>query len=200
MAMTEIRRVGLDAFLPVLFGKVAAVPRSVALQQLRLSLNEFCKFSLYWEEDLGTITPDPDNRHGYELALPRGVKPVGDLQVMYASNDNPVPADLYRRTNPQTVVFDAGVNEPVKLVVAVNLIPTGAEVPETLLNYFGEAIAAGAAKRLVVMPQRDWSDPTMAQYHESEYREGYNEACRESRERFDSRNTHRRLDRRSTYY
>lgn len=198
MAMTEMRRVGLDVFLPLLNAKVMAVPRSVALQQIRQSVNEFCSHSLYWEEDLGVIKPDPANRHGYELPLPRGVQSVGNLQVK--TGGEPLAPALYSLPNPRTIVFDDAVTDDVALKMAVNLTPDGTQVPETLFNYFGEAIAAGAAKRLVMMIGRDWADPGVAKHHEMTFREGCNQAAREVREQFDSHNTQRRLDRRGTFY
>lgn len=199
MAMTDIRRVKLDALLPVLNGKVAAVPRSIALSQLRLSVNELCQESKYWEEEIARITPDPDNRHGYEVVPPKGMLLAGAMQVTYTDSKELVDPDLYEFANPHTVVFDPAVNVSVSVVAAVKL-GDSSDIPELLVNDFSEAIAAGAAKRLVLMPSRSWYAPELSAMFNEEYRAGKSQAQRDAQNRYESHFAPRRLNRSASYW
>lgn len=81
-----------------------------------------------------------------------------------------------------TVVLD-GVDGDYSLDITVKVQPTREveEVPDDIANKFFEYIRAGALMRLLLMPNKPWSDSRAAANHQATFVSGINQAKREAR-------------------
>lgn len=199
MSMTDVRLVGIDEFLPTLNGLVVGVPRSVAVVQLRNALIEFCEKSKYWRETLRSFSPAAGGV--YELDdIPSDTVVAGDIAVRYAFNEEKVSSDLYVMTNPYTIKFDDSVTEQVEVSCAVKPNQRTMTIPVMLCDHFAEGICAGAAVRLLRMPNKPWSDPSSVAYYQDLFRECKNQAMKEALEQYQSFGTHKRVNRQQSYW
>lgn len=168
----------LDVLLERIHDEYPAVPEALALRALADAAKEFCSRTHYWQESL----PNINVRAGvttYELALDSGIQLAQLLEVrLDGVRLSPVALEVYRlRAEPLRADRPMGyvqwqpnaielINPPTEAetltVVAALTLRLGAaavNVPDDLVDEYGEALAAGAKSRLVRQAGQPWFAP-----------------------------------------
>lgn len=141
-------------------------PDILLARALNDAARQFCARALCWEEDLDPIIPVA-GQTTYDLDLPGGAV----LVKVYGLSGVGV-VDLVEKT----VMFDEVPTETVTLRVALQPSRTATTIPDVVGERFGEAIAAGAIARMLIMPGKEWTNPQMAAYHMGVYEAGVSDA------------------------
>ena len=164
-------------------------------QQLDLTVIDFLKQSLLWKEDLGPYDIDVDEA-SFSLALtgpvrnvafvhgvwfngtklppmvdrePRGLWATGLAPTHYMVE---LPETLYFRPVPTTYYVDA-------LYIKASVYPASAnDAPAWLGQRYAEQIAAGTLSRMMLQPDKPYTNTKMAMYHSSVFRNGHMSARR----------------------
>ena len=158
-----------------------AVPEALALRALSDATKEFCSRTHCWQAALSSI-PMRADVVDYELSLDSGTQLVALKEVrLNGTRIYPVATEIPRlRTDPLRSGLPAGyiqwqpsaielVNPPaqagtldVKAALTLALNATSADVPDDILDEYGEAIASGAKGRLVRQASQPWYSPDAA--------------------------------------
>lgn len=196
MSLTDENSVGLEQFKGPLNQMVSAVFWPTAKAELSAALADFCRTSTYWRTEVLSLRTVITGRE-YDMDCPQGTTLAGLIQC-FDSTGNEF-AD-YRMLTPRTIVFHSGHSGSVKVMAAVAPTPNLRRVPRILFDDFCEAVCHGAARRLAAMPDKAWSNPSVVSYHEQQFNDGCNRARRSAQEGYQSEGTHRRVNRRQTFY
>lgn len=89
-------------------------------------------------------------RHREFTGSPEGYVRKGAILWLYPQPDRTIPNGLY-----------------VTTVVKPNM--TSTDMPDVVFTDHHEAIVAGTLARLMLIPNRDWSNPQLAQFHAAAY-------------------------------
>lgn len=155
-----------------------SVPELLALRALSDATKEFCSRTHAWQEDLPQVVLRP-GEETYELSLDAGVQLVQLKDVRLDGRKiDPVATEILRlRAAPLRAGLPAGyvqwepsvlelVNTPtdaarldVKAALTLALNATEVNLPDALLDEYGEAIASGAKGRLVRQSNQPWYAP-----------------------------------------
>lgn len=186
-------------FLPYILPHAPLVPAITAEFNLRLAAIEFCERTRCWRErfnqaltENGSIIVCPDyatvhaiERANWNTETPLTPCQFADLPPAYQSDPAGVP-ELITQIEPNMVVLYPF--EPGNLDLILYLKPRSGrdftrggepmedyfnKVPDFLLTQHAESVAAGALARVLMMPDREWTDPGMA----SVYLDKFNQAC-----------------------
>lgn len=180
----------LDDALPFVTNEISNCPDSVIKQQMLLTLQEFCKETRCWQQQLDPIqlvagqreydtTPDSNTArvHVFDRVDCIG---VGELDLLDASQTRPadwmsatgtVPRRVYAAADGQTLTVypePEGAQLP-QLLVHVRLVPklNADSLPDEVLEKHIEAIASGTKARLMAMINRPWTDASTSGMHRS---------------------------------
>lgn len=170
----------LRTLLDRVIDEYPTVPEVMALRALVDSTKEFCSRTHIWRETLvdpiqtttvGTkfvLTPGPGRVVAAALEVRvdgRELEPVptGDRRMYRPGAATP---RCYSQWSPAMIEMDAtplpGAIIQVKAALSLATdAPDDTDVPEDVLNEYGEALAAGAKMRLVRMFGQSWSNPEM---------------------------------------
>jgi len=192
----------LTGLLPQVLPECPGVPRPVALNAVRNAAREFCERSLYWQADHAPITTvtDESGTGEYTLTMPTGAQLVSVLDPIHHNN-----YPVYQKTERwleenqvtwRTKVGDqanwwhyAGVNivrlvpypttaQTNSLLISMALKPdtTSDELDDRTNNDWYEHIASGAKARLMLMPNKQWSDEKLAEINLAIFNQGISDA------------------------
>lgn len=171
------------------------VPELLALRSLSDAAKEFCTRTHAWQEDLseiavvaGTGTYDVDVDTGLQLVALKEVRLDGRrldpmaAEVPRRRRTAPVTGATigYIQVAPTSIQLvdtpaeDAVLTAKAALTLARN--NTVVAVPDSLLDEYGEAIAAGAKMRLVRMAAQPWYAPDMSVGYATVFYSGVNTA------------------------
>lgn len=174
--------------LPQLLPDVPGCPDITAINALRNAAIEYCRFTRSWTRTLAPVAL-VDNQSVYAMTAPvdarvagvisawvrgREVLPKTMSQVaMLVPNWLVATAEVpnYFNSNTDTItlqVFPTPLNAlgaPLTLRVVLAPSLTAQNVDDGIANDHFEALLAGARARLMVVPQRAWTNLPLAKYY-----------------------------------
>lgn len=168
----------LSELLDRVLDEYPAVPRALALRSLSDAAKEFCSRTHAWQEPLTPIRLRPDVE-SYEVDLDSGVQLVALKEVrLDGRRIDPVATEIFRlRKNelraglpmgyvqwqPTTIELVNPPNDAMELTVVAALTlarnSVDVDVPDSVLDEYGDSIASGAKGRLVRQAGQSWSNP-----------------------------------------
>jgi hypothetical protein len=178
-----------EDLLPQLLGEAPGCPDVTAINALRRATIEFCERTHAWSELQEDPTPLEEGVHTYEIEAPAGarVELVLEVWVNGAPLTGKSMAEIGRlvpgwqtATANRPVYFNAeeGENQlrlfPIPaalngelLTARVAYAPTSTSnrIADSVANKDLEALISGALGRLMVMPNKAWSNAPLASYH-----------------------------------
>lgn len=179
----------IEKLLPDVRHYATAAPDIVSLRELRNALTEFFDRSFIWKERQ-TFSAASDGVSTFTLTLPpetrlNRVESVRTRKYEYRG-DSEVGFDAKNNNFKYIVNADGDVeitpalkrDETIEIVFSVTTKRDATEIPDEIYEQYGEAIAHGAAGRLLAMPERQWSSPNSVSYHMSIFNAGMMEATR----------------------
>ena len=174
-------------------------PAALMKQALYSASREFCLRSMVWKETMTAIDLVAD-QEDYDLKVPWDARIEKIVEVRQnteagvdAGNDganvlgkdftfqpNESGGVLTLRVAPQDAVTD-GLEVDVVYVphMGKKEDPGRHQLPQWLMNRYGEAITGKAMAELMSMPQRNWSNVNRAAQHLISYRRGISNARRD---------------------
>jgi hypothetical protein len=193
--------VAFTSFLSEVMPIVNGCPSPMAINAVRDATLEFCRKTRYWQHDLTpfasvadqetyTLTP-PTNTIivGIIKNIPENLPAVsfngvtiaeahGYLPAEHESDSASTPEGYYLSIigNEYTIRPYPIVNEDVadafevKVALAPSRTATGCD--DRIYTDHVETIAAGALSRLLLIPQKPWTNPGLAQMKGAEFRRG----------------------------
>lgn len=187
----------LDAFFPDVLVEVPGCPLPMVKHHVRRSIIEFCERtrrltytcpSINSVADTSTYSIAPPADHEvHEIISVRHnnipVNPVGEdwlnANLSNWQSKKSKTATGYMFTRPVTVRLypipsEAGTGN-ISVMVALKPTQVAVVIDDRLLAY-SEVIAAGAKRRLMVMPKKEWSDANLAIYYGGIFNAGIGKA------------------------
>lgn len=188
-----------DQLLPYLLPEVPGCPDTLAKQTIMRTCNDFC-----WETGVWNEIQDPiavrDNVNEYDLETPSGAQIV-TVKSIWMVNRELVPVTMERLQELIPNWQEATGSDPAYYnsatdysTVRIYPIPLGANgammtiraiytpdqfgtfIPNFLVDKFLDEILAGAKARLMIMPEKTWSNPQLAAVNQVMYSEGITRA------------------------
>jgi hypothetical protein len=193
--------VAFTSFLSEVMPTVNGCPSLVAINAIRNSAREFCRKSRYWQHDL-TPFASVANQETYTLTPPEDTEIVGIMKnpetdkeavsfdgVTIEAANGWVPAEYETSTDENPSWFYVSISDgdyvirPYPIVtqdladafeVKVVLMPstTATDCDDRIYTDHLETIAAGALFRLLLIPNKPWTNPGLAQMKGAEFRRG----------------------------
>lgn len=155
-----------------------SAPRAFALRALSDAAKEFCSRTHVWQAQITPITLRPGQTE-YEIDLDTGTQLVAFKDVrLDGKKIDPIATELFRlRTDnlraglplgfiqwqPSTIELinppkDASVLD-VTAALTLALNATDVDLPDSIIDEYGESLASGAKGRLARQRGQAWSDP-----------------------------------------
>lgn len=187
--------INLNAFLPLVRPHAPGAALPSLTQALRLAAIEFCEQTRCWRhkttltvtrQDYPVVAPAYSEIHEIERAEFEGgvyLTPAEYSDLSFDDFEEDGVPSIITQQGPNTVSilpFQEG-----KLTCSVFLKPKHGDlyetdtndrtenwydtVPDFMLSRYGEAIAAGAASRVLMLPQQTFSDVNMAAVHRAKF-------------------------------
>lgn len=189
--------ISLSKFLPLVLPHVPGVPQVMATFNLRLSAIEFCKRTRCWRHVVSVVfdstteavaAPEYAAIHEFETALWNGetyLRPIqfSDIDEPSATLAQGATPQYVTQAEPNTVRVIPAADGTLSLTLFLmpvngssfaadsdgNMVDRFDAVPDFLYLQHAEAIASGAISRLMAMPGKDWTDPTLASVHAARF-------------------------------
>lgn len=167
----------LSELLPLLREKCSGMLDQQAIDQLKKAYRNFCLESGYVQQ-VEAVTPDKDG----SLALsPEYSYFIHEINGVYDLNGKELTKGVdYKVDTSNKIVLAKGFPAAEVTYSIVPKLPMedGAEVSDDILQRWPEAIAAGAAALLRVMPKQIWTDVALSQFYQQDFVKGHREAFR----------------------
>lgn len=178
----------LESLLTRVLDELPSVPRALALRALADSAKEFCTRSHAWRQALVPHTvragspvvelmPEP----GTAIVAVKDVRLMGrriepmpvealDMQTSLPPAGSPV---VFTQVSPDAIHLGRAPAEDDTLMITAALAPelgnTTVNLPDPLIDEYGEAIAHGAKMRLVRQVNQPWADVPLAAMYAVQY-------------------------------
>lgn len=181
----------LSAYLSRVLPSVDACPSPIAEQAIRDAIDSFCRQSrIYRERQTVALTSGVSS---YELDPPGGGSVIVETLYARIGDDilEPLIPELESRlfigsgkpeyikhAEPGSIeILPAPADSGTLSVVVVYSIDQAATMFPSILDQWREEISFGAMARLMVMPNKPWSNPQMAAGYQSMFNAGVNDAA-----------------------
>jgi hypothetical protein len=175
--------VDYSVFYPYLIPLVPHVAEPVAQQAIRDTCVEFCKGSLVWRSAIDPIS-SYKGEPTYELDVPTGAvltdiidlyydgrhlspKSVSEIAARFSRDwmqFDGTPS-MFTMLNPNEVTLvlkpDLSVSEAITGLLAYAPSRKSTQIIDYVYEKYAEEIARGAAARLMMIPNQQWSEPKM---------------------------------------
>lgn len=170
----------LSSLLPRIFDEMPAVPEVLALRALSDAVKEFCSRTHAWQARIPSINLRPGTKvyglypdEGLAIVAMKEVRLDGaplravapDTVARHALQQAGRPG-AYIQISPSAFELVRPPVDAARLTVTaamtLTLGATSVEIPDSLLDEYGEAIACGAKMRLVKMASQPWFAPDAA--------------------------------------
>lgn len=168
----------LNTLLDRIHDEIPSVPEALALRALSDSVKEFCVRTHIWQAELPRISLRPGTATyslypdtGQQIAALKDVRldgrkinPVATERVRVRAQSPRASTPMaYIQVSPDAIELTAAPVDADRLtVVAALTLALGevtADVPDALIDEYGEALAAGAKMRLVRQASQPWTAP-----------------------------------------
>lgn len=187
-----------DTLYPWVLPYVLGCPNPTVDRALCDAMREFCTAApvwVEWSDDVpasGTTQRfDFDVPTGAELVKARrcvvdgqdyGVRSIADLPLDWQDEDATDPDECLVQIDNTEFLLVPKPSAGHVIRVEVVLKPTIAATtfPDELLNRYGEAIAAGAKCRLLMVPGQAWTNPKLAEMCSSQFATAKHSAANQS--------------------
>jgi hypothetical protein len=173
----------LENLLRFVVPYVPEIPYDLALDMLRQSYTEFARltsllvshFDIPLQRDVRTYMLEPPE--GYEVY---GLLNMAEGYGTYLRYPNPNTwcfswGQRFRMLGNTILEFDqAPSRDDIKRTIALHLLPTicADNIPTEISTPFGEAIAAGAQRRALEIPNKPWTNMQLAQLKRRDFARG----------------------------
>lgn len=185
----------LEALLPYLLTDLPGVPDVTAKQALILTAIDFCQQSHAWNEIQDPMTIE-DGVNEYDVEVEQGARVVAVKNVFAANRElRPVTMKELQQVIPNwqsaTGSLPSYYNAPVgpesiriypiplesngaALTMRVAFAPTLAatSIPDSIVNRYLDTLISGAKHRLMMTPEKGWSNLQLAAYHQTQFDDG----------------------------
>jgi hypothetical protein len=181
-----------DQLYPGMAVELPGVEDRSFLRALRDAGRRFCDRTEIWAWTLDPIDLveeqlDYTLAHEWQAVIKRvlEVRINSEAGVTAGTKGNAQDESLYEFTPPSTLTLDDSLEPGADLTdgleADVVLVPNLRcdEIPEYIIERWGEAIMAGAIAELKRQPNRGWTDPDGAGYFQTQWNRGLNAALRE---------------------
>ena len=171
----------IEDFLPFITVWAPSVPEPVALNFLRQAAKELCQRTRCWRftDSFQTTGDDievmctPPCADLFEIEWARfddmqleSRAPTGDMLF----HDNGQPRYFYQ-TGPNTISLEPRAKGTLSLSLFLQPSVGTEMLPAFMLDQFGDALAAGALSRLLLLPNQPFQDANMAMVKAAEWRD-----------------------------
>lgn len=158
---------------------VPGCPEPMLEDAIRRTAIRFCRDSHIWEEELQSIylAAGVDR---YELELPEETEVLSLMSSIQRTAPDEKGQEVWPSINVFGLLHFSPLPDPDKGPVEIRAIlkpskdATG--VPDRIGLDYSEALIHGTIATLQEIPGRDWSNPSMVQYHKAIYLDGVAEA------------------------
>ena len=146
--------------------ELSGCPRATITETAALVFSQFCEATHCFREHIDlTVTADVAD---YDLVSPHPDTLVVGVQMVQLNNSLQLPGN-YIADAPGRITFTDGQSGNCRATVLLKPMPTAQAAPAELLNRWAETIASGVKRKLMLMPEKPWSNPQMAGYYQDEY-------------------------------
>lgn len=145
---------------------LSGCPRASISETAAIVVSEFCEVTQCYREE---IKLEADGKtSSFEL-----VSPQSDSMVIgvYSASDKKrdyLPGD-YTAHSPSVMEFPEPLSEDLKVIVILKPIANAKTVPSSIIQRWADAIAKGVRYRLMAIPEKPWSNPSLASYYRNEF-------------------------------
>lgn len=176
--------------------ELAGCPRASIREIAAIAFSEFCEQTHCYREIIELDTDGSDTT--YDLVSPyQDTIIIGVFSVSKDGKDLK-PTD-YESHSPSTMTFP-GINAG-KVIITVLLKPviTLQIVPSSILSRWADSISNGVKYRLMILPEKPWSNSQMASYYRNEFESSMLEIASDIRNQFSVSRVGRSSSRHSFY-
>lgn len=200
--------VALEIFIPDIAVECSGASNPLILSVVRTAVIEFCRKSLYWQEETDPVTTVAGVAE-YELYAPTGRQIVQIMSINLDGGGTLPPLTLeqveralpqwrtaqgdpagFVATNPETFRLTPVPDTAGTLNATVAYAPTrtGGVVPDAIYDQHFEVIKHGTLARLKAMMGHTFYDPQAAIYYTGRFNAGVNAAAVERNKGFSRAN------------
>lgn len=184
----------LSTLLPLVALDVANAPRFLVIQMLRLSAQEFCRESDYWQE---TDSFPVDGSKQYTISYSSRLLPCRIISVKHDDNKLKPQVDFVEVERGLIEISNPPSSGTLSVITSVQPANDNSDLTDELVDYYQQGIVAGAVARLLRMPDKPWSNPREVSRHEDIFSTQHRAA---RRERLDKNSRYTKKKRRHTFY
>ena len=141
-------------------------PRATIRETAALVFADFCGITQCFKERLEMIIETDVSE--YDLVSPHDQTMVIGVAAVDVGGRPLIPGD-YTADSPSRIVFAAGIAGVAKITLILKSTLDAVSAPADILNRWAEVIAHGVKFRLLLMPDKPWSNPQLAGHYRSEY-------------------------------
>lgn len=187
------------ATLSTLLGRIhdefPSVPEGLALRALADSAKEFFTRTHAWQDKLSSVslrvgsnTYDLSADDGVQIVALKDVRIAGERLVpaaveqarLQSSLPGPGVPSAFVQVSPTSIELNRAPADAARLTVRAALTlalnATAVDIPDTVFDEYGEAIAQGAKMRLVRQASQPWSAPEAGSLYATSYYSAINAA------------------------
>lgn len=173
-----------EDLLPDVLANCVGVDEGFALRTLRNVGIDFCIRSLVWEADIDLDTTADQQDYTLTPAYDAVVHEIVSVKVKTASTQSfddlsPISESLYELQDDMTLHFLRDDYSPQNTITAgmrvrAVLRPTrnSGELPDHFTERWADELVAGATSKLMMIPERPYSNPNTAQHYDNIFRNG----------------------------
>lgn len=184
----------LGVLVPEVSVHLTNSPDSTVLVYLRRAAKQFCNDSGVWRHKLGTkavtVPTDQDSETRYAVPSTDNEEADRDYTIpehSYLSaitraklgRDYLEPEQYsYDIVNNELVIYPRTIMQAADLELWGRLEPTkeAPSIPDFLVERYSEGVCSYAIHEMMMMPNKDWSDPALAMQYRKKYEERVSEA------------------------
>lgn len=157
---------------------VSQCPRVVMINAIKTMVRQFLEQSNVWVYEIMPVQVEPDTTQLF-LPIPQ-FSYIHKVWSLYGQNG----VKSYRHDKPKhhitqdnQLVIDESINSTtLNLIVSLSLNQNALSCPDFIFEKYLDSIVHGSAYYLMMMPNQQWSNPDLAQYHYQQFMSGVEKA------------------------
>lgn len=163
--------VNLTALLPFAFTDLPGCPEALILQAAFVTLEDFCRETQVWREDLAAINLVAAQTD-YAVTCP--AHGILERVVSVEVNGVAIPQSSWEMVGRTTIRLKSapGTSATGGLAIYAAMLPVlgATTMSAEVFNYWRDALVHGILWRRMVDAKKPWSDPASGMYHQRQYR------------------------------